>query len=111
MTDFSAIDHLVLAGPDLAMMSSMWREATGINPMPGGAHTDMGTRNELVGIDSTTYIELIGPDPDQPERSVGLGTGGPVVGLLSTRTWGGLVRSDARLTGMDFRLERDGGTG
>lgn len=66
MTDYSAIDHLVIAGPDLAVLSSMWREATGISPSPGGPHPGGGTRNQLVGIDDSTYIELIAPDEDQP---------------------------------------------
>ena len=35
MIDPAAIDHLVLAGPDLAMIVSMWRETTGIDPTPG----------------------------------------------------------------------------
>lgn len=66
-SEYSAVDHLVVAGPDLALLVSMWREATGVDPVPGGAHTGMGTRNELVGVDATTYIELIGPDPEQAE--------------------------------------------
>lgn len=67
MTDHSAIDHLVVAGPNLRALVSMWRELTGINPTPGGPHPGRGTRNELVGIDDSTYIELIGPDEDQPD--------------------------------------------
>lgn len=66
-TDISAIDHFVLAGPDLEALVEVWSTATGIVPTPGGAHDGVGTRNELVAVDSTTYIELIGPDAAQPE--------------------------------------------
>jgi hypothetical protein len=82
VSNFSAIDHIVIAGPNLEQLVSMWREATGIETSPGGAHTGRGTRNELVGIDATTYIELIGPDQDQPDppapRAFGIDAlGGP----------------------------------
>ncbi len=63
----SSIDHLVLAGPDLSALSAWWAGEAGEPATPGGAHTGRGTRNELVGIDATTYIELIGPDPEQPD--------------------------------------------
>lgn len=67
MTDLASIDHLVLAALDLEALGRWWSEQTGTAATPGGAHTGRGTRNQLVGIDATTYIELIGRDPDQPE--------------------------------------------
>ncbi|MGI9607503.1 MAG: VOC family protein [Acidimicrobiales bacterium] len=70
MDDYSPIDHLVIAGPNLAELRAWWIQSAGLPPTVGGSHTGRGTRNELVGIDSSTYIELIGPDPDQPEPGV-----------------------------------------
>ena len=61
------IDHLVLAGPDLDGLAAWFSGVTGIDPAPGGAHVGFGTRNALVGLGGSTYLELIGPDPDQPE--------------------------------------------
>ncbi len=67
MSDLSRIDHLVLAGPDLEALGEWWAGVAGQPATPGGSHTGVGTRNELIGIDGTTYIELIGPDLEQPK--------------------------------------------
>ena len=64
------IDHLVLAGPDLDGLVAWFAGVSGIAPAPGGAHVGLGTRNALVGLGGSTYLELIGPDPDQPEPDV-----------------------------------------
>jgi hypothetical protein len=60
------IDHLVYASPDLASASAAIAELLGVTPIPGGQHVGLGTRNELVSLGGATYLEIIGPDPDQP---------------------------------------------
>jgi hypothetical protein len=68
MLDHLLIDHLVLAAPDLAAAVAAFAEHTGIEPAPGGSHVGLGTANHLVGLGGAGgYLEIIGPDPDQPE--------------------------------------------
>ncbi len=60
------IDHLVYASGDLPSASAWIAELLGATPTPGGSHVGRGTRNELMSLGSTTYLEIIGPDPTQP---------------------------------------------
>ncbi|WP_171111069.1 MULTISPECIES: VOC family protein [unclassified Streptomyces] len=59
------LDHLVLATPDLAATVADFTRRTGVEPAVGGTHVGLGTRNYLVGLAGTGYLEIIGPDPDQ----------------------------------------------
>lgn len=61
------LDHVVLAGPDLAGAVAWFAELTGIEPAPGGRHEGLGTANHLVDLGGGAYLEIIGPDPEQPE--------------------------------------------
>ncbi|MER7838981.1 VOC family protein [Streptomyces sp. NPDC096040] len=59
------LDHLVLATPDLAATVADFARRTGVTPAAGGVHPDLGTRNHLVSLGGTGYLEIIGPDPEQ----------------------------------------------
>ena len=61
------IDHIVLAVPDLAEGVSEFERRTGAHPSKGGSHVGLGTANYLVGLGGGAYLEIIGPDPDQPD--------------------------------------------
>lgn len=61
------IDHVALAVPDLAAGVAAFQELTGVPPLTGGSHAGLGTANNLVGLGVGAYLEIIGPDPDQPE--------------------------------------------
>lgn len=63
----AALDHLVLATPDLATAVDAFARESGVEPARGGRHVGRGTANFLVGLSPTSYLEIVGPDPDQPE--------------------------------------------
>jgi len=60
------IDHLVLATPSVAATAAGIRTSWGVDVVTGGAHVGLGTRNELTGLGGATYLEIVGPDDDQP---------------------------------------------
>lgn len=59
----AALDHVVIATPDLQATLRTFREATGVEPTPGGVHPGRGTRNHLVSFGGLAYLEIIGLDP------------------------------------------------
>ena len=60
------IDHLVFAGTDLGVASRAIIDLLHAQPTAGGRHVGRGTRNELLSLGDATYLEIIGPDPEQP---------------------------------------------
>ncbi len=57
------LDHIILGGPDLIQLNINFAARAGVEPRLGGQHKQLGTHNALVSIGSTSYLELIAPDP------------------------------------------------
>ena len=66
------LDHLIITVPDLEEGIAAVEAATGVRAVPGGRHPGLGTANALLGIvpagwaaGAHTYLEILGPDPQQ----------------------------------------------
>lgn len=64
------LDHLVYAVPDLAAAQAELEEQLGLPLLPGGRHLEWGTRNAILPLSATSYLEVIGPDPESSRPSL-----------------------------------------
>jgi hypothetical protein len=63
------VDHLVYAVPQLDCGIEHVERLLGVRATPGGRHAGRGTHNALVALGARTYLEIIGPDPEQASVS------------------------------------------
>lgn len=61
------IDHIVIGARTLEEGARYIEETLGVKPSKGGAHPGFGTHNMLLGMGANCYLEIIAPDPDQPD--------------------------------------------
>ncbi|MFL1460898.1 VOC family protein [Roseococcus sp. DSY-14] len=61
------IDHIVLGARTLSEGAAHVEKLLGVKLQPGGVHEGAGTHNMLLGLGPDCYLEVIAPDPGQPE--------------------------------------------
>jgi hypothetical protein len=102
------VDHLVYATPDLKVGMDTLEQLLGVRATLGGQHPGLGTRNALIALGLSSYIEIIGPDPDQakPKEPRRFGIDDLKVPRLVTWVAKGTqlerLAADARLHGMNL---------
>ena len=64
--NIAVVDHLVYATPDLVLGIEQVAELLGVRATRGGQNPGRGTRNALVSLGRRSYLEIVGPDSEQP---------------------------------------------
>lgn len=101
------IDHIMIGVPDLDRGIATIERRTGVRAKYGGAHPGKGTRNAVLSLGNSTYLELIAPNPAEPIRSPAIETLKRLTAPTSLR-WAITVSDPkalkAKLAGTGFQL-------
>lgn len=100
----AVIDHFILAINDMERGVAEFERMTGVRPVFGGVHPGRGTQNALASLGDGRYIEVLAPDPKQPNPKQ------PIEGLaaLKTLTPSGWALGTTDTFALQARLNRRG---
>ncbi len=96
--DAPRLDHIVYAAPDLDHAVVALEKQLGVRAVPGGRHPGLGTHNALLALSAESYVELIGPDPTQPDPA------GPRPFGIDSLERGRVATWAVRASGLDARV-------
>lgn len=81
------LDHFMIGSSDLRRTVESFERITGVKPVFGGDHPSWGTRNYLVGLGGTDYLEFLGAHPEAPVPADGLPFGLGAISGTGFLTW------------------------